>query len=103
MIRIARIQLFGRQLHWFLILVPRFVVKFVCHVLLLPFDRDQIEMELITAVISGDRTLEARILASKDLTVAKEQRVTSGLCRIMDQADKLWKRYVFYCRQGNFI
>lgn len=50
-------------------------------------------MELITAVISGDRALEVRIFAGEFLTVQEEQALTRGLCQLLNRADQSWKRY----------
>ena len=50
-------------------------------------------MELVTAVISGDRILEVRVFAGEFLAVREEQELTRGLCRLMNRADVPWKRY----------
>lgn len=49
-------------------------------------------MELLTAVISGDRVLEVRVFAGEFLSVREEQIMTDGLCRLMNRADTAWKK-----------
>ena len=46
----------------------------------------------MTAVISGDRSLELRVFAGEFLAVDEEQRLTRGLCRLMDRASASWRQ-----------
>ena len=50
-------------------------------------------MELLTAVLSGARTLELRVFTEADLPPACEQRLTKRLCRLVDRFDQSWLRY----------
>ena len=52
----------------------------------------ELRMELLTAVISGDRVLEVRVFAGEFLSVREEQVLTDGLCRLMNRADTAWKK-----------
>ena len=49
-------------------------------------------MELVTAVISGDRSLELRLFAGEFLSVQEELTLTHGLCQLMNRAESSWKR-----------
>lgn len=52
-------------------------------------------MELLTAVLSGDRCLELRVFGSVDyLQVCQEQNLTRRLCLLMDRYCADWKRLV---------
>ena len=50
-------------------------------------------MELLTAVLSGDRCLELRAFGDMDLSHSDEMCLTAGLCKLMDRNSKNWKRY----------
>ena len=50
-------------------------------------------MELVTAVLAGDRSLELRVFSMIDITVAEEQRMTRQLCSQMDLNAAVWRRY----------
>ena len=42
------------------------------------------DVQLITAVLSGDRTLELRIFGLQELTASQERRLTARLCRFSE-------------------
>lgn len=48
-------------------------------------------MELITAVISGDRALEVRVFADKSLSTQEDLVLTHGLCCLVNRAECRWK------------
>ena len=48
-------------------------------------------MELVTAVISGDRSLEVRVFATKSLAVQEDLVLTHGLCCLVNRAELRWK------------
>ena len=50
------------------------------------------QMELLTAVLSGARTLELRVFTEADLPVADEKRLNKRLCRLVDRFDQSWLR-----------
>ena len=50
-------------------------------------------MEMLTAVLAGERNLELRVFAEDDhLTIVEEKRLTSCLCRLMDGQASVWRR-----------
>ena len=51
-------------------------------------------MELLTAVLSGPRTLELRVFAGGDFDLSPtfEQRLTKRLCHLMDKHSELWRQ-----------
>ena len=49
-------------------------------------------MELLTAVISGDRTFQVRVFAGEFLTVTEEVQLTSRLCNLVDRFGDQWAR-----------
>ena len=49
-------------------------------------------MELITAVISGDRTFQIRVFAGEFLTVAEETQLTARLCKLVDRFGDEWSK-----------
>ena len=49
-------------------------------------------MDLVTAVLSGNRDLEIRIFSTKIIVVKDEQVLTRGLCRLMDRHSTIWRR-----------
>ena len=51
-------------------------------------------MELVTAVLSGDRCLELRLFSPDDVPVREEQKLTKRLCRLMDRFCLKWRRYI---------
>ena len=51
------------------------------------------DFQIITAVIAGDRTLEARIFAACNVSVQAEKILTSKLCRLMNRSQQQWHRY----------
>lgn len=51
-------------------------------------------MELLTAVLAGDRCLELRVFGDVDLSHSDEMCLTAGLCKLMDRNSEDWKRYV---------
>ena len=53
------------------------------------------QMEIITAVLSGDRCLEVRLFANATVSVRLEQKLTRRLCQVMDRklhASQRWYR-----------
>ena len=50
-----------------------------------------IDMELVTAVLSGTRTLEIRIFSTIDVSMGTEKTITRRLCRAMDLFDSKWQ------------
>ena len=50
-------------------------------------------MEMVTAVLSGGRNLELRVLVESDnITVSEEKRLTRKLCQLMDRHAVVWRR-----------
>ena len=50
-------------------------------------------MEMLTAVLAGERNLELRVFAEEDhLTVVEEKKLTARLCRLMDNQASTWRR-----------
>ena len=50
-------------------------------------------MELLTAVLSGSRTLEVRVFSDFDyLTVEEEQSLTARLCLLTDRYSEQWRQ-----------
>ena len=47
-------------------------------------------MELLTAILAGDRTLELRIFVDQEITDDLEERLTARLCRLMDNKQTEW-------------
>ena len=45
----------------------------------------------MTAVISGDRTLEARVFSTQAISVGAEKKLTAQICRLMNQWQLQWK------------
>ena len=60
-------------------------------------------LELLTSVISGNRSLEIRVFAEEFLSVQEEQILTRGLCRLMNRAYATWKRYKKFFANSNII
>ena len=50
------------------------------------------KMELLTAVISGDRCFELRVFLQEEFSVANEITLTRRLCRLVDACQEEWKR-----------
>jgi len=50
--------------------------------------RDQ--FELITAVLSGDNTLQLRVFSPAAVSVTDEVSLTARLCKLMDRYQHLW-------------
>ena len=50
------------------------------------------DFQIITAVIAGDRTLEARVFAACNVSVSVEVAITAQLCRMMDKNQHEWCR-----------
>ena len=53
------------------------------------------EICLITAVLTGDRTLELRVFGMEYLTVREENRLTDCLCRLVSRYRTPWRRYYY--------
>ena len=54
-------------------------------------------MEIITAVLSGDRCLEIRLFTHVAVSIKTEQKLTRRLCRIMDRKLHSCPRLDMYC------
>ena len=54
------------------------------------------DVEIITAILSGDRTLELRVFGLTELDETQETRLTASLCKLMTRNQRSWKRYS-YC------
>ena len=50
-------------------------------------------MELVTAILAGNRTLELRVFSSANVSTAVEHTLTKTLCKQMDRHAAIWKRY----------
>ena len=50
-------------------------------------------MELVTAVITGDRAFQIRVFAEEFLSLQEEQKLTSRLCRLTNLFGATWARY----------
>lgn len=51
-------------------------------------------MDIVTAVLSGDRSLELRVFADEIVSLASEQLLTKRLCKLMDRHKGVWQRFV---------
>ena len=49
-------------------------------------------MELLTAVISGDRAFQVRVFAGEFLEVSEEQQLTQRLCKLVNRHQASWHR-----------
>ena len=55
------------------------------------------EVEMVTAILAGDRTLELRVFCTDAGAFGKEKALTRALCRQMDQSGHAWHRLVLIC------
>ena len=51
------------------------------------------EFTILTAVISGDRTVELRVFSPCAVSIPAEQRLTRRFCRLMDRDQLQLRRY----------
>ena len=49
-------------------------------------------MEIVTAVLSGNRCLELRVFATVEVALKLEQSLTRRLCMLIDRHGMLWRR-----------
>ena len=49
-------------------------------------------MELLTAVLAGDRTLEFRVFTEEEVSMQLEEKLTARLCSHMDHFQSRWYR-----------
>ena len=49
-------------------------------------------MEMITAVLAGDRSLELRLFGLYDVTPFEERQLTNRLCKLMDRSAIIYRQ-----------
>ena len=52
------------------------------------------EFELITAILAGDNSLEMRVFTPHEINATEEGRLTTRLCKLMNNWNTHWKRYI---------
>ena len=51
-------------------------------------------MELLTAILSGERNFEMRIFVDMDIPIGRERVLTRRCCNMMNRYANLWRRCV---------
>ena len=49
-------------------------------------------MEMVTAILAGDNTLELRVFSEQIVAAHQEVTLTKRLCRLMDLFQEDWQR-----------
>ena len=50
------------------------------------------DFDILTAVISGDKTFQLRVFSPVGISVAEEVLLTARLCKLMDRYQRQWEK-----------